>query len=482
MDEERGTERPGATPADGRTLSRGARAIRNAFSEFLALPSVIVAGFLALAALAFALDHGHIPGTHGIRVFLRDELVTDAEASKDLLGAIATGVFTVTSITFALVLLALQQTAGAMTSQVIDQFLRRSVNQLYFGFFVGLTLYALVSLATLEPEFNSVFAVTIALVLTATALYVLMIMLYTTINQIRPSVVVQSIHRHALSARERQQDLLLRTRRSSEIKTPQHSFTVVSQESGYLTSINLDTLAGALREAGADVEVELRRSIGGYVAYLDPVAEIRWQGEIETTPLILAVTRSMTLHRQRELEGDPTFALEQLMTIAWTAVSTAKSNFEQGRLVIRSLRDLLARWVSASEEPPAENQIAVVYHDNLLDELMDNFESLTVVASESMQHQTYADVLLALAGAMRILNDAERERVARIVLTSLSALGEHVLTQVLDDALSTMTESLRSVGLGSSAEAVARARDELAATVGQLNSRSTRATNAGVGP
>jgi hypothetical protein len=51
---------------------------------------------------------------------------------------------------------ALQQSAGAMTSEVFDQFLRRRINQVYFGVFVGLALDALLTLASVSDDFNSV--------------------------------------------------------------------------------------------------------------------------------------------------------------------------------------------------------------------------------------------------------------------------------------------------------------------------------------
>ena len=62
---------------------------------------------------------------------------------------------TVASITISLLLLALQQSAANMTTQILDQFLRRRINQAYFGFFVGLALYSLVTLtlATVDKPF-----------------------------------------------------------------------------------------------------------------------------------------------------------------------------------------------------------------------------------------------------------------------------------------------------------------------------------------
>jgi hypothetical protein len=56
----------------------------------------------------------------------------------------------------------------------------------------------------------------------------------------------------------------------------------------------------------------------------------------------------------------------------------------------------------------------------------------------------------------------------------LPALGDEVLTGELDDDLAELTDALETEGCRETAAAVAKARSELAASVGSLNSRSTR--------
>ncbi|MGI9088840.1 MAG: DUF2254 family protein [Chthoniobacterales bacterium] len=121
--------------------------LRRAFAEFLTIPSLVIAGFLLLAVGGYALDHVALPMLEPLRALLRGRIFRDAKATSDLLGTIGGSLITVTSITFSLLLLAVQQSAATLTPQVYDQFLRRRINQIYFGFFVGLSLYTLVVLA-----------------------------------------------------------------------------------------------------------------------------------------------------------------------------------------------------------------------------------------------------------------------------------------------------------------------------------------------
>jgi hypothetical protein len=158
--------------------------------------------------------------------------------------------------------------------------------------------------------------------------------------------------------------------------------------------------------------------------------------------------------------------------------STAKSNPAPGLLTIYSLRDIYARWFVREEEAGAaeekEAALAVVYKDNTPAELLNAFETLAVVSSESMQHQNYIAVLDTFTGIFeRLPNDKQKEIEDRI-LRILPALGDHVLTTELDAALTALITRLRQAQRGATAQAVQSARDTLAQSIGKLNSRATR--------
>ncbi len=71
---------------------------------------------------------------------MRNHVFGDPESTATLLVAIAIDVITTTSITFSLLLLAFPQSAGSLTHQGFNQFLQRRLNQIYFGFFVGMAV------------------------------------------------------------------------------------------------------------------------------------------------------------------------------------------------------------------------------------------------------------------------------------------------------------------------------------------------------
>jgi hypothetical protein len=68
----------------------------------------------------------------------------------------------------------------------------------------------------------------------------------------------------------------------------------------------------------------------------------------------------------------------------------------------------------------------------------------------------------------------QQPRAEDLIRRSLSALGEHVLTAELDAALEALADALAAAGRVGTADAVRTARNQLAESIGKLNSRSTR--------
>ncbi len=85
-------------------ISRLWDTVRRSFSEFLALPSLVIVGFLLLSVGSYVLDRGEIAWLEPARTVLETHVFGDAQATSALLGTIASGIITVTSITISLLL------------------------------------------------------------------------------------------------------------------------------------------------------------------------------------------------------------------------------------------------------------------------------------------------------------------------------------------------------------------------------------------
>lgn len=449
-------------------LRRLGQAVRRAFSEFLTIPTFVIIAFLLLGGLFYRLDQLRIE--HGWASFLP----ATHESISTLLGTIATSIITVTSITFSLLLIAVQQGAAALTSQVYDQFLRRKANQAYLGFFIGLALYCLVILATIHPNYTPVYGAAMAFALTVVALYLLVLLIYSTIDQMRPVMIVQTIRDHTLAGRDAQQEKLIGRTRRQPLSAPSNVVTVPAPDSGYLTAIDLDALDDAIGRLAAS-ELIVRRSIGDYLSSGEPLIDARFPAAVADAGTVSdCLLPAFLLEQQRNLTSDPGFGIEQLATIGWTSASTSKSNPQPAILACWGLRDLVAYWFDGpgiAPDPPS-SVLPIVYRDNVPGELLRTFESLIVVASESMQHQTLAELYRALALAAERIPAGYRDDLSAIVERSLSALGDHVLTTRLDAAIDELAKAMEARGMP--AGKLREARSRLGNSIGALNARSTR--------
>jgi len=446
--------------------------ITRAYEEFLTVPTIVIFCFLLVATGAYILDRTQADWIYPVRHLMKSSIFADSKATSNLLSAIAASLITVSSLTITLLLLVVQQTAASMTSQVFDQFLRSRHNQVYFGFFIGLALYALVVLATVSETFNPVIGASIAFLLTVVALFLLIILIYTTIHEMRPAIIIEAIHDNIIESRVRQLSVLSKTRRNS-IFSGNTSVPVRALHHGYITHINFEAIAKEAAHAKGGAEVIFEVSMGDFIVFDDEIGKVKAATDEEADRIVCCVQNAIQVERQRDIANDPGDGLQQLEMIAWTSISTAKSNPHPGLLTIRILRSLLAKWAGAKDqEEPAK--FPIVYHDNLEEKLMDILETLGVVSSESMQHQNFIEVIRTFTLLFSRLKPEQQARIEDIILRLLSALGDFVLTSPLDRELSDLIKTLTSNGRHKTAFAVKEAQQQLALSVGKLNSRSTR--------
>ncbi|MCJ2093708.1 DUF2254 domain-containing protein [Methylobacterium sp. J-072] len=463
------------TSVPGRFVS----AVRRSFRQFLALPLATVVGFVGLNALVYLADRSWSGGGAPAGFRWLGDLLGDSAALGSLLTTVASSIITVTSITFSLLLLAVQQGAAALTAQVTDQFMARRTNQFYFGYFVGLSVFVLMTLVTNTGFHRPVFGTTIALLLTTSALCLIIVMIYNTIDQMRPAQIIQFIHDRILEARDEDLRLLAATRRMSRQDWPVAA-SIRSRESGYVVRLDLPRIEEAVRRhAQDDVEIAFDITVGTYRAVNDPLFRVR--GRPGTTldagareSLVGETLAALTYDDGRDLQHDAAYGLHQLSTIAWTSVSTSKSNPSPGLSVIQALRDIIAHWSEDENQPLEEPTSCIVYADATPTIATDALEAVIVVASESIQSQTLTEAIQTLAILLRHVEQPTADRLADIANRTLSSLGEHVLTRQLEAALEDLAKALNERGFVAVAQAVSEASANLAASLGKLNSRSTR--------
>ncbi|MGN6605034.1 MAG: DUF2254 family protein [Ginsengibacter sp.] len=448
------------------------KAIKKSFQEFLKVPSIIILCFLLLAFITNLLDHSKFSWLHPIRHFMKDKIFSDPKGTSSLLAALAGSLITVSSITITLLLIVVQQSASAMTTRVFDQFLRNKINQIYFGFFVGLTLYCLFILATVASPFNPVLGGSVAFLLTIVALYFLLLLIYTTVNEMRPPVIIEAIFQNILKAQKSERELLMKTKRAASFEG-KISHYVKTETYGYLVGINATMIHNAIKSMKRKAEVIFTISIGDYLTVHDIFAEVKSESNEDNDKICDAVVKATDIQKQRKTWNDPGDAIEQLEMIAWTSVSTAKSNPYPGILIVRTIRNLLSVWDDEKKEQK-EKPYPIVYNSQAKEKLFISLETLAVASSESLQHMVFAEILLNFSFLFNRLNSRDKKRVEDIILRIISCMGDHVFTSPLEKALNKLIHVLKRNNCFETADHLVKAKEQLQQSVGKLNSRDSR--------
>ncbi len=431
----------------GFETSNNWRLVVQAIREFALIPIGVVAGFLVLAGICILADQADVPGLSMIADALAG--VIGKDASSIALQSIATGMLTVTSITFSVLLLAVQQTASNLSPVVFDQFVRRRLNQVLLGFFVGLSLFSYVVMAAVQDRKPPLVGAGVATLLTMVAMLLLLVLVYTTVDQMRPTNVLRQIHDRALAARDRQAHLRARTMRAEESSRPVTA-TYRCNAMGYVTGIDLEALGRAL-ERVPKAEIRLHVTLGQAVSYDDVIATVSDDEQDEADSLVGEVRKAVRLERRRDIDWDATTGISEIANIGWTSGSTAKQSPHVAREAVDVLKDLAARWGGAEKDedaaadPEPSDRLRVVYRDGDLNRVLESLYSLVVAAHESHQHLTAARVLLAYGDLVGRVRDDVRARILRDLDALTPLLDQMPPSPMLDDARAGLRDLLETM-------------------------------------
>lgn len=436
--------------ASGSLHKRGR--VRRGLIEFLRIPLLIALGFcLAAMAIGWADSAQWLPPA--LRLIL--EQVIPSQEAVSFIAAVATSLMTVTSITFSVLLIAVQQTASSLTPVVFDQYLRRTSNRVYFGFFVGSTAFAFILLATARQKPAPELGAFVTLALTLVALVALLFLIHSTVDQMRPQSVVRSIHELGLRARERELRFLGRCRERSERSENTPVRAVQSPDSGYVVSIDLDRLSRVAGRAGTGAEVTVKGQLGQYILFGEVIAEVAGLGA-DDAGMDREVIGAFELGDVRDVDAEGGYAIDQLENIAWATGSSAIQSPSTSASAIRAIGDLVARWLEAGErdrspEATRENALPVVYEDGATDRGISALAALIMAATESWQSQTAAELARAFALiAPRLESDDDRAAFTGAIDASLPTLAQRTSVPALTAALEGLSAEMSRAGLDAS--------------------------------
>ena len=254
-----------------------------------------------------------------------------ADAARSVLGAIASSLITVTSLTFSLTVVTLQLASSQFSPRLLRTFTRDRFVHVTLGIFLATFVYALTVMRTVRSEgdgrtvFVPQISVTVAYVLTLASAISLVLFLAHLARQIRVETMLRTVHTEA----EATAGIMLVERKGSAEapaipEPPATAWLVMATSSGFLTAVEEGQLLRAAIDADAILQID---TMPGNLLIADTPLAFVWSrsghllGEDQFSAVSDCVHESVHVGFERTSAQDIGFALRQLTDVANKALS-----------------------------------------------------------------------------------------------------------------------------------------------------------------
>ncbi|MGA9334566.1 MAG: DUF2254 domain-containing protein [Rudaea sp.] len=313
------------------------------------IPSVIVAGSVALAYGLLALDAA-MPAQWWQKIPWLERLfdVRQAGASA-MLQVIGGSIITIAGVVFSITIAALTLASAQYTSRVLRNFIRDRANQAVLGTFLGIFVYCLLILRSLsggsQASHTPPLSLAMALVLAFVGVAVLIFFIHHIVLGLQATNVVATIARDALPSIDRH---FPRVHERDEKEPPVDlapvatgpGHRICAAESGYVTGVDTATLIDAADKVDGLIRVRLGE--GRFAAEGETIAELQTEQNVDDA-LVERIAGAWSFGTQRTLENDPAYGIRQLVDVALKALSPGVNETTTAVMCVNWLGVMLLR-------------------------------------------------------------------------------------------------------------------------------------------
>ncbi|MBL0419704.1 DUF2254 domain-containing protein [Ramlibacter sp. AW1] len=311
------------------------------------VPTIMV--LVSIAAAVGLVEMSELVGDEMVAQWPR-LLAAGADGSRAMLSAIATSMITVAGVVFSITIVALSMAASQYSPRVLRNFMRDRPTQYVLGIFVGCFAYCLVVLRTIRSSdeelgnFIPAAAVLGAMAYAFAAIALLIFFIHHVAQSIQASFIVARIADEADKAIANlfPEEIGEGPARTDPpvVVVPMAWTGIRAASEGYLTAVASDDLLSCA--CAQDRVVRLRPRIGDFVMRDSVVVEMSGCAPIDEAQEKLLLD-AITLGRQRTVEQDPIFAIQQLVDVAVKALSPGINDPTTAALCVDRLAALLSR-------------------------------------------------------------------------------------------------------------------------------------------
>ena len=308
------------------------------------IPAIESAAAVALFAVTLSIDRA---ASHGELRLPPWVISGSPDAARQILSSLAGALITVTGVVFSIMIVTLTLASTQFGPRMLRTFIRDRGTQLTLGTFVATFFYAMLTLISIGATFVPHLSVTVALVLTAIDLGVLIYFIHHTATAIQLPEVIASVTRDLAGAIDAEKalspgDADLVNGPSADVlqaRLDRAGRVVTASASGYLLFVRHATLVRIAAESDAVIRLHYRP--GHFLTQGHPVATV-WPPEVAGT----IGRRLEDMHITgplRTLSQDIAFGIDQLVEIAIRALSPAVNDTFTALTCIDWLGDSLCK-------------------------------------------------------------------------------------------------------------------------------------------
>lgn len=391
-------------------------------SSFWFMPSMIVLASIALAAILIEIDS-----------LVSDRWLTQwprmfgagAEGARGMMSTIAGSMMTVVGVTFSMVLMVLAMASSQYTSRILRNFIRSRVTQVVLGVFTGNFTYCLIVLRTIrsvdEGAFVPNLSVSFGFVLALGGVGVLIFFIHHIANSIQASSIIASVAHETIAAIDRLFPIDLVEVSDDDAKQLESPPTgpelrvILARESGYLQSVDTETLVGLARDS--NTIVWMKHGMGEFVVQNTAMATLALH-EPPDQATVDAIQDTFTISCHRTVDQDVAFGIRQIVDIAMKALSPGINDTTTAVMCVDYLTTILARVA------PREILSSHVYKEGELRVFMKSpsFESLLAESFDQIRINAKGNVAII----SRMLGSIQTLASLTVSRRRLYLLGEQV--------------------------------------------------------
>lgn len=319
-----------------------------------------VPGALVLGAIALAVGLVELDGR--IDYSLREDwprlFGSGAEGSRALLAAIAGSMVTVGGTVFSITIVALSLASSQYSSRVLRNFMSDRTNQTVLGTFVGVFVYCLVVLRTVnggESGFVPSLAVMGAVVLSLLSAGLLVYFFHHIASYIQAAQIIAVVHDDTVATIDAMyppydaREDGARDERTAAPPSEARWATVDSHRTGYIQRADPSQLDAVANGAGCLLRLEHR--IGDFVVKGTPLASLTVTPPVDRRTA-QRVRAAFTISRQRTVDQDVAFGIRQLTDVAVKALSPGINDTTTALMCVDYLTAILIRLAGRRIDNP----------------------------------------------------------------------------------------------------------------------------------